>query len=117
MKETERMQFLIELPGSKVKELHGSRLVAVTDGEVAFAYHADPVDIINDVDNVLRVVCDEFVARDRGEAPATAYLATCLTLLDLAIDEIAESDDLNTIKRASEIINEFFGSSKLKDMI
>lgn len=117
MKETERMQFLIELPGSKVKEMHGSRLVAVTDSEVAFAYHTDPMDIINDVDNVLRVVCDEYIDRSNGESPATAYLATCLTLLSIAVDEIAESDNLNTIKRASEIINEFLGSSKLKDMI
>lgn len=117
MEKTKRMQFLIELPGSKVKELHGSRLIAVTDDAVAFAYHDDPMDIINDVDNVLRVVCDEFVARDKGEASATAYLATCLTLLDMALDEIAESDDLNTVKRASEIINMFLSESKLKDMI
>lgn len=117
MEETESMQFLIELPGSKVKEIRGSRLVAVTDSEVAFAYHTDPMEIIDDVDNVLRVICDEFVDRDKGEGPAIAYLATCLTLLSMAVDEIAESDDLNTIKRASEIINEFLDSSKLNDMI
>lgn len=117
MEETESMQFLIELPSSKVKEIRGSRLVAVTDSEVAFAYHTDPMEIIDDVDNVLRVVCDEFVDRGNGKGPATAYLVTCLTLLSMAVDEIAESDDLGTIKRAGEIINEFLSGSKLKDMI
>lgn len=117
MEETKERQFLIELPGSNVKEIHGSRLIAVTDSEVAFAFHTDPIDIIDDVDNVLRVVCGEYVNRSNGEVPATAYLATCLTLLGMAVDEIAESGDLGTIERASEIINGFLSESRLKDMI
>lgn len=117
MEKTDSKQFLIELPDSKVKEMHGSRLVAVTDSEVAFAFHDDALDIINDVDNVLRVVCNEYLDRSKDDDPLTAYLATCLTLLDMAIDEIAESDNLGTIKRAGEIINGFLSESRLKDMI
>lgn len=107
MKETERMQFLIELPGSKVKEMHGSRLVAVTDSEVAFAYHTDPMEIINDVDNVLRVVCNEFVDKSKGETKLSAYLAVCLTLLDMAIDDIHETKDDKIISDAREMISDF----------
>lgn len=117
MKETDSKQFLIELPDSKVKEIHGNRLIAVTDSEVALAFHDSPIDAINDVDNVLRMLCDEYVDRSNGEIPATAYLATCLTLLDMAIDEIVESGDLAIIERAGKIVNEFLDGSKLKDMI
>lgn len=117
MEKTESMQFLIELPGSKVKELHGSRLVAITDNEVAFAFHDNALGIINDVDNVLRVVCGEYVDRSKGESFETAYLATCLALLSMALGEITESDDLAVMKRAREIIKSFIGDNNLKDMI
>ena len=116
MEETERMQFLIELPGSKVKELHGSRLVAVTDSEVAFAFHDDPMDIINDVDNVLRVVCKEFVDKSKGETEFSAYLAVCLTLLDMAIDDIRETKDDKIISDAREMISDFFSMDDNKAM-
>lgn len=116
MKETERMQFLIELPGSKVKEMHGSRLVAVTDGEVAFAFHDDPMDIINDVDNVLRVVCNEFVDTSKGETKLSAYLAVCLTLLDMAIDDIRKTKDDEIISDAREMISDFLSMDDNKAM-
>lgn len=116
MEETERMQFLIELPGSKVKELHGSRLVAATDNEVAFAYHADPTDIINDVDNVLRVVCKEYVDTSKGETEFSAYLAVCLTLLDMAIDDIRETKDDKIISDAREMISDFLSMDDNKAM-
>ena len=116
MKKTERMQFLIELPDSKVKELHGSRLVAVTDSEVAFAFHDDPMDIINDVDNVLRVVCKEFVDKSKGETEFSAYLAVCLTLLTMAVDDIRETKDDKIISDAREMISDFLSMDDVKEL-
>lgn len=117
MGKDDRKQFLIELPSGSVKEIHGNRLVAVTDAEVALAFHKDPMDIVEDVDNVLRTVCNEYVDRSNGQTPDTAYLAICLTLLDMAVDGIAESKDPDVIKRSVEIVDNFLSKSKLKDMI
>lgn len=117
MENDKRMTFLIELPRSSVKEIHGRRLVAVTDDEVAFAFHTDPMDIIDDVDNVLRTVCNEYVDKSKGETAQTAYLATTITLLGMALDEIVETDDAAMIKRASEIVRDFVAQSDIKNML
>ena len=116
MEKTDSKQFLVELPYSKVKELRGNRLVAVTDSEVAFAFHDDPMDIINDVDNVLRVVCKEFVDKGKGDTEFSAYLAVCLTLLTMAADDIRGTKDDKIISDARKMISDFLSMDDVKEL-
>ena len=117
MENSKREAFLVELPGSDVREIHGSRLMAATDLEVAFAMYDNTTQIVEDLDSVIITICDRFVDSSKGEGPEVTRLGLCLALLDVAMEGVIKSDDINVLTGAKKVLGEFVRTSKFKNMM
>ena len=91
--------------------------MAVTDLEVAFAMYDSTTQIIQDLDSVIVTICDRFVDGDKVEGPEVARLGLCLAMLEVAMEDVIRSGDINVLTGAKKVLDEFVRTSNFKDMM